>query len=41
MHLREFDEIKPVVAQPQHPDFITREEFEKRLGELTNAKLSE
>lgn len=40
--LREFKEQKPAPApQPEHPEYITREEFEKRIAEMSNAKLSE
>lgn len=40
--LRKFQEDIPAapVQQPQ-ADYITREEFEKRIQEITNAKLSE
>lgn len=37
--LRKFDEeITPVPQQQLAADYVTREEFEKRLAELSNAK---
>lgn len=37
---RKFKEEKPVTMQQVQADYITREEFEKRIQELTNAKQS-
>ena len=37
---RKFLEEKPAPVQQTHADYITREEFEKRIQELTNAKQS-
>ena len=38
---RKFKEEKQVPVQQLQADFITRDEFEKRIAELNNAKLSE
>jgi len=37
---RKFTEKKPIPSQQAHGDFITRDEFEKRIQEITNAKQS-
>ena len=38
MPLRRFEEVKP--EPPQSQNFVTRDEFEKRLQEVLNAKSS-
>ena len=40
IQMRKFNEEKQIPVQNQQADFITRDEFEKRLAEITNAKQS-
>ena len=38
---RRFQEMRPAPVQQPQNNFVTRDEFEKRLQEVLNAKLSE